>query len=148
MDWLETLNPHWGWLALGLVLAIAEMAIPGVFLIWLAGAALITGVVTWLVPIGMPLQIVMFAVLAIVSVFAGKRYLRDNPIEAADPMMNDRGARLVGENVLVTHVIEGGSGRVKLGDSEWLVHGPDAEPGTRMRVTGHDGAALLVEHLH
>ena len=148
MDWLETLNPHWGWLALGLVLAIAEMAIPGVFLIWLAGAALITGVVTWLVPIGMPLQIVMFAVLAIVSVFAGKRYLRDNPIEAADPMMNDRGARLVGENVLVTHVIEGGSGRVKLGDSEWLVHGPDAEPGTRMRVTGHDGAVLLVEHLH
>lgn len=148
MDWLETLNPHWGWLALGLVLAIAEMAIPGVFLIWLAGAALITGVVTWLVPIGMPLQIVMFAVLAIVSVFAGKRYLRDNPIDAADPMMNDRGARLVGENVLVTHVIVGGSGRVKLGDSEWLVHGPDAEPGTRMRVTGHDGAVLLVEHLH
>jgi inner membrane protein len=148
MDWLETLNPQWGWLALGLVLAIAEMAIPGVFLIWLAGAALITGMVTWLVPIGMPLQIVLFAVLAIVSVFAGKRYLRDNPIDAADPMMNDRGARLVGENVLVTHVIEGGSGRVKLGDSEWLVHGPDAEPGTRMRVTGHDGAVLLVEHLH
>ena len=148
MNWLETLDPHWGWLALGLVLAIAEMAIPGVFLIWLAGAALITGVVSWVVPIGVPLQIVLFAVLAIVSVFAGKRYLRDNPILAADPMMNDRGARLVGESVIVTHVIEGGSGRVKLGDSEWLVRGPDAEPGTRMRVTGHDGAVLLVEHLH
>ena len=25
MGWLETLNPHWGWLALGLVLAIAEI---------------------------------------------------------------------------------------------------------------------------
>ena len=148
MDWLETLDPHWSWFALGLVLAIAEMVIPGVFLIWLAGAALITGVVSWLVPIGVPLQIMLFAVLAIVSVFAGKRYLRDNPILAADPMMNDRGARLVGESVVVTHVIEGGSGRVKLGDSEWLVRGPDAEPGTRMRVTGHDGAVLLVEHLH
>ena len=148
MDWLETLDPNWGWLALGLVLAIAEMAIPGVFLIWLAGAALITGVVSWVVPIGVPLQIMLFAVLAIVSVFAGKRYLRDNPIAAADPMMNDRGARLVGESVVVTHVIEGGTGRVKLGDSEWLVRGPDAEPGTRMRVTGHDGAVLLVEHLH
>ena len=148
MGWLETLDPNWGWLALGLILAIAEMAIPGVFLIWLAGAALITGVVSWVVPIGVPLQIMLFAVLAIVSVFAGKRYLRDNPILAADPMMNDRGARLVGESVVVTHVIEGGSGRVKLGDSEWLVRGPDAEPGTRMRVTGHDGAVLLVEHLH
>jgi inner membrane protein len=148
MDWLETLDPNWGWLALGLVLAIAEMAIPGVFLIWLAGAALITGLVGWVVPIGVPLQIMLFAVLAIVSVFVGKRYMRDNPIESADPMMNDRGARLVGENVVVTHVIEGGSGRVKLGDSEWLVRGPDAEPGTRMRVMGHDGAVLLVEHLH
>ena len=145
---LDGFDPQWSWLILGLVLAVAEMVVPGVFLIWLAGAALITGVVSWVVPIGVPLQVMLFAVLAIVSVFAGKRYLRDNPILAADPMMNDRGARLVGENVIVTHVIEGGSGRVKLGDSEWLVRGPDAEPGTRMRVTGHDGAVLLVEHLH
>ena len=75
MDWLESLDPHWTWLALGLVLAVAEMAIPGVFLIWLAGAALVTGLLSWVVPIGLPLQIVIFAVLAIVSVFAGKRYL-------------------------------------------------------------------------
>ena len=25
MDWLDTLDPHWFWLALGLVLAIGEM---------------------------------------------------------------------------------------------------------------------------
>ena len=148
MDWLDTLDPHWAWLALGLVLAIAEMAIPGVFLIWLAGAALVTGVVAWLVPVGMPLQIVLFAVLAIVAVFAGKRYLAANPVVSADPLMNDRGARLVGETVVVTHAIDGGTGRVKLGDSEWLVRGPEAEPGTRMRVSGHDGAVLLVEHIH
>lgn len=148
MEWLETLNPHWGWLALGLVLAAAEMAVPGVFLIWLAGAAIITGLLSWVVPIGLPVQIVIFAALAIVSVFMGKRYLKDNPIHEADPLMNDRGARLVGEVVLVTHAIDSGTGRVKHGDSEWLVHGPDAEPGTKMRVSGHDGAILLVEHLH
>ena len=148
MAWLDTLDPLWAWLALGLVLAIAEMAIPGVFLIWLAGAALVTGVVAWLVPVSLPLQIVLFAVLAIVAVFSGRNYLRSNPIVPADPMMNDRGARLVGETVVVTHAIDGGTGRVKLGDSEWLVRGPEAEPGTRMRVSGHDGAVLLVEHLH
>jgi membrane protein implicated in regulation of membrane protease activity len=49
---------------------------------------------------------------------------------------------------VVTHVIEGGTGKVKHGDSEWLARGPDAEPGTRMRVSGHSGTALLVEHLH
>ena len=144
----DALDPHWVWLAIGLILAAAEMAVPGVFLIWMSGAALITGLVTWLVPIGLPVQIVIFAVLAIAFVFTGKRYLRANPIEGADPKMNDRGARLVGEVVLVTHAIENGSGRVKQGDSEWLAKGPDAEPGTRMRVSGHDGVVLIVEHLH
>jgi len=141
------LEPHWVWLALGLVLATAEMAIPGVFLIWMAGAALITGVVAWATPIGLPWQVVLFAVLAVTSVFLGRRYLAANPVVPADPKMNDRGARAIGEMVIVTHAIDGGSGRVKLGDSEWLAKGPDAEPGTRMRVSGHDGAVLLVEHL-
>jgi len=140
-------EPHWAWLAIGLLLALAEMAIPGVFLIWMAGAALITGAVAWALPIGVPWQVVLFAVLAVVSVFLGRRYLAANPVVGADPKMNDRGARSVGEMVVVTHAIDGGSGRVKLGDSEWLAKGPDAEPGTRMRVSGHDGAVLLVEHL-
>jgi membrane protein implicated in regulation of membrane protease activity len=148
MDSFGNFDPHWGWLAIGLFLAIAEMAIPGVFLIWLAGAAIVTGLIAWVLPIGIPLQIGLFAVLAIVSVFMGRRYLRSNPIVSADPMMNDRGARLVGETVVVTHAIDGGTGRVKQGDSEWLAKGPDAEPGTRMRVSGHDGSVLLVEHMH
>jgi inner membrane protein len=148
MDWVNNLDPHYLWLALGLALIVGEMTIPGVFLIWLSGAAIITGLVTWATPIGVPLQIVLFAVLAVVSVFIGRNYLRDNPIEAADPKMNDRGARAVGETVVVTQVIADGSGRVKLGDSEWLAKGPDAEPGTKMRVSGADGAVLLVEYLH
>jgi inner membrane protein len=148
MDWFDTLAAHWFWLALGLLLAIGEMVIPGVFLIWLALAALVTGLVAWVAPIGFPLQIVLFAVLAIAAVFTGRNYLRRNPIESADPKMNDRGARLVGETVTVTHALDGGTGRVHHGDSEWLVRGPDAEPGTKMRVSGHDGAVLIVEHLH
>lgn len=148
MDLLNSLSSHWLWLGLGLVLAIAEIVIPGVFLIWLAGAALVTGVVTWLMPLGLPFEIVLFAVLAVVSVFIGRNYLRDNPITPVDPRMNDRGAQAIGETVQVTQVIVAGSGRVKLGDSEWLARGPDAKPGTKMRVVGSDGAVLLVEHLN
>ena len=148
MDLFGKLDPHWAWLALGLLLAVGEMTIPGVFLIWMAGAAVITGLVTWALPVSVPVQVVLFAVLSVGGVFIGRNWLRANPIIAADPMMNDRGARAIGETVLVTQVIEGGEGRVKLGDSEWIAKGPDAEPGTRMRVTGHDGSVLLVEHLH
>ena len=148
MDLFGKLDPHWAWLALGLLLAVGEMTIPGVFLIWMAGAAVITGLVTWALPVSVPLQVVLFAVLSVGGVFIGRNWLRANPIIAADPMMNDRGARAIGETVMVTQVIEGGEGRVKLGDSEWIAKGPDAEPGTRMRVTAHNGSVLLVEHLH
>ena len=148
MTWLNSLAPHWLWLTLGLILAVGEMTIPGVFLIWMAGAALVTGLAAWFLPISFPLQVVLFAVLSVVSVFLGRNYLKSHPIEAADPMMNDRGGRAIGETVLVTQVIEGGQGRVKLGDSEWIARGPDAEPGVRMRVSAHDGAVLVVEHLH
>ena len=146
MEWLESLDAPYAWLALGLLLAVAEIVIPGVFLIWLAGAALIVGVLTWFLPIGIPLQVVIFAVLAIVAVFTGRRYLAANPVVPADPLMNDRGGRLVGEIVVVTSAIEeGSSGKVRCGDSEWLAKGPPAKSGARMRVTGHQGAVLLVE---
>ena len=98
-------EPHWGWLALGLMLAVGEMVIPGVFLIWLAVAAIVTGLIAWVVPIGVAVQVAIFAALAMISVFAGRNWLRSHPVQAADPMMNDRGGRAVGELVIVTHAI-------------------------------------------
>lgn len=145
MDWFNELDHHFIWLALGLFLAAAEMLVPGVFLIWLSGAALITGLIAWGTPLGIPLQIVIFAVLAILAVFTGKRYVRENPIHEADPKMNRRGERLAGELAVVVVPIEAGNGKVKLGDTEWLAKGPDTAIGDRVRITGSDGAVLLVE---
>ena len=147
MDWIENLDPHYIWLAIGLALGAAEILVPGVFLIWLAGAAVITGLLAWVLPIGLPLQIVIFAALAIAAVFAGRVYLRTHPIVDADPMMNKRGERLAGETAVVTEAIEAGRGRVKLGDSEWNVRGPDSAVGERVQITGNDGAVLLVEKM-
>ena len=148
MNLFEGIEMHWLWLGLGLVLAIGEMVIPGVFLIWMALAALVTGFAAWFLPIGVPVQVLMFAGLSLVLAFSGKRWLRQHPVEAADPKMNDRGARSVGEVVVVSEAIETGQGRVRLGDSEWLARGPDAGAGTRMRVVAADGVILIVEHLN
>ena len=47
-------STRWGWLVAGVILAAAEIVVPGVFLIWLAGAAMVTGLIVWAVPIGVP----------------------------------------------------------------------------------------------
>ena len=142
---LDGLDPQWSWLVLGLVLAIAEMVVPGVFLIWFAAAALVVGLLSFVVPLGLPLQVVLFAVLSVVSVVASRRWLRGHPVESADPLLNQRGQQLVGRQVVVTHAIEGGTGRVRCGDTEWLAQGPDTEAGAKLTVTGSTGSTLIVD---
>jgi inner membrane protein len=146
-DWLDTISTHWFWLSLGLALGIAEMLAPGFFLIWLGLAALIVGLLDWALPISVPFQVALFAILSVLTVFAGKKFLKDNPIETDDPKLNDRGARLTGEIVTVVEAITDGNGRVKVGDSVWSARGVDAAVGARVRVMGADGAVLLVERV-
>lgn len=145
IDWLNALEPHWFWLTIGGLLGIAEILIPGFFLIWLSAAAIITGIVGFLLPIPMTAQMALFAVLAVAAVYSGRRWFAINPIESSDPNLNDRGARLIGESVIVVEAIQGGRGRVKVGDSVWIAKGADAAVGDRVRVKGSDGAVLLVE---
>lgn len=38
-----------------------------------------------------------------------------------------------------------GRGKIKAGDSLWLVSGPDLPAGSQVRVTGQDGVVLRVE---
>ena len=41
--------------------------------------------------------------------------------------------------------IDGGSGRVKVGDSVWTANGPDTPAGARVRIIGISGTKLKVE---
>ncbi len=145
--WWYSVEQHWVWLGLGFILAAIEMIAPGFFLMWLGLAAIIVGLLAWALPISLPMQVAFFAILSVFTVYAGKRFFARNPIESADPKLNDRGARLTGEVVTVVQAIENGRGRVKVGDSEWNARGTDAAIGARVRVTGAEGAVLLVENL-
>ena len=142
---MEGVEVHWIWIGIGLVLAALEIMVPGVYLIWLAIAAILTGLLTFGLALGLPSQVVIFVSLSLIAAFSAKRILRDQPITSADPLLNRRGQRLVGETGVITQAIDGGTGRVKHGDSEWLARGPDLDIGTRVRIIGSEGAILLVE---
>ena len=144
---LGSISAHWFWLTLAAILGAAEMLAPGFFLIWLALAAAGVGTLAFLLPVSVPMQVGLFAIASIFAVYAGKRFLKDNPIVSDDPKLNDRGARLAGEIVTVVQAIENGRGRVRVGDSEWNARGDDAPVGAHVRVTGAEGAVLLVEAL-
>lgn len=145
MNGLEGFEAHWVWIAIGLILAALELLVPGVYLIWLAVAAIVTGLLTLGLDLGLPAQIIVFVSTSLIAAYSARRFLRDSPIESTDPLLNQRGSRLVGETAIVTQALDGGTGRIKYGDSEWIARGPDLEIGTRVRIIGSDGAILLVE---
>ena len=142
---LDGIEPHWLWLTAACLLGIAELIVPGVFLIWLAAAAALTGFAALLLGIPLAFQFALFALLSLASVYAGRRWYARFPVESADPLLNDRAARLIGETLVVVSAIENGRGRVAVGDSVWPARGPDADVGARVRVVGADGACLKVE---
>lgn len=145
MDWLGMLDDHWGWLVFAALLGMAEVLIPGVFLIWVALAAAVTGLIALVLPVSVPVQLLIFALLCLASVWGGRRWYAANPVASQDPMLNDRTARLVGEIVTVVEPIDNGRGRVKVGDSVWSCRGPDAPAGARVRVVGAEASVLNVE---
>ncbi len=151
MDWLEGMAAHWLWLMAGLVLAGLEIVIPGIYLIWLGMAAVVVGLMVLAADglfgaaLGPAVQVVSFVVLALVFTYGSRRWLKQSPIESADPMLNNRTGQLLGETALVTQAIAHGSGRVKLGDSEWSARGADTPAGGYVRVSGAEGSVLLVE---
>lgn len=134
------------WLIVALALALAELIAPGVFLVFVAVAAAITGVMVLALPdlpaIG---QVAAFAAWSGVAVAVGRRWYHDNPVATDDAFLNDRAARLLGEIVIVETAIEHGRGRVQVGDGAWSARGPEARIGERVRVVAVDGAVLVVE---
>jgi inner membrane protein len=139
------IDDHWWWLIFAAVLGILEIFLPGIFLIWMAAAAALTGIVAALLPIALPFQLALFALLAMAAVLGGRRHYERNPVPSSDPLLNDRTARLVGQRVTVVKAIAHGEGRVRVGDGVWAASGPDAEEGSTMVVIGAHGTCLEVE---
>jgi membrane protein implicated in regulation of membrane protease activity len=138
-------NAHWIWLGAAAALALLELIFPGAFLVWIALAAAGTGVATLLFGLPLAFQVMLFAILAIASVYAGRRWYAAHQVPSADPHLNNRVARLIGRHVTVVGAIEGGRGRVRVGDGVWACRGPDCPEGTRVRIVGADGTCLEVE---
>lgn len=149
MEFLESVT-FWYWLAFGIVLMLIEVLVPGVLFLWLGAAAIVTGLILLGIPdMGWQLQLVVFAILSVVSVFAGRRYVYTNPEPTDHPTLNRRGENLVGQHYTLDGATSGGAGRIKVGDSLWAVavspQGTDLAAETRVTVTGVDGSTLTVE---
>ncbi|QEL24800.1 NfeD family protein [Bosea sp. F3-2] len=144
-EWLMN-HSGWLWAILGLLLIGGEMLAPGVFLIWLGLAALVTGAIVGLIGVGWQAAMLVFAVLAVVCVIIGRLLTRRRSEEPdAATGLNDRGRQLIGKVFRLEATMNGGEGRIRVGDSSWRVIGPELLAGTEIKVVRVEGATLVVE---
>lgn len=137
-------NGAWSWVVAGLILLGLELVVPGGVLVWLGGAALVTGLAALAMPIYWPLQFVIFGVLSLAAIFVWLR-VRGAGVESDRPYLNARADRFIGREVVLAEPISNGSGRVSLDDTVWRIEGPDLAAGARIRIVGTSAAVLKVE---
>jgi inner membrane protein len=145
---MQNLTPmaHWLWLAGGFMLLALETLAPGIFLFWIGLAALVSGLIFWVLPLGLAAQLIVFAVLALGAILIGRSIQKSQKADAADaPFLNDRGGALLGKVYPLQTAIVDGIGSVRINDSVWRVAGGDAPAGAHVMITGVDGSTLQVK---
>lgn len=132
------------WLAIGTLLLILEIFGAGGYLLWFGIAAALVGVLSFLLPLSWGAQCLLFALLAIVAAVLWWRRQRRTLQQTPDSGLNQRGRELLGREFELIEPIVDGRGKVRAGDSVWLVTGPDLPVGSSVRVIGQDGVILRV----
>jgi membrane protein implicated in regulation of membrane protease activity len=138
----------WSWIILGGILLAVELIAPGTFILWLGVAAILVGLISFVIDWNWQEQGVGFVILAVASLVMWWRLIRPAKREedASDqPFLNRRAQGFVGREFTLEKPIVDGAGTVRMGDTIWRVTGPDCAAGSRVRIARAEGATLFVE---
>ncbi len=137
---------HWHWLVLGVVLMVAEVVVPGVYLLWVGLAALLTGIVAYVLPnLGWEIHAVFFAIAMVGCAVLGYRLYAKGGAE--ENGLNRRGTEFIGQTYTLETAVVGGVGRLKVSDSPWRIVGPDLPAGAKIRIVAIKGTSLEFEEV-
>jgi membrane protein implicated in regulation of membrane protease activity len=129
----------WFWIGLGLALCVLELVFPTAFVELVMGlSAILMGFVSLLIP-SFGLQVLLWMVVSLVSIFLMRRYL---PRKVAKILQESQ------EATTLTAIAPGEKGRVRHEGSPWAARCEDRTmaiaPQTKVIVVGREGTTLLV----
>ena len=150
LSFLQTLGP-WTWVAIGLFILGMEIIMPSTILLWPGLSALVVGFITLILGTDAAIwpwqaQVLVFLILSVIIAVVGKRIMKNRKYNESDnPMLNERGAQLIGQTAILSAPITNGMGRIKVGDTTWRVKGNDTKAGSKVKVVDYDAGTLIVE---
>ncbi len=134
--------PWWVWAVLAAGVGLAELHMPGSYLIWIALGAALTAAIDAIWGLSFPAQIGTFAVASALSCVLG--YFVYRKINHEEPALNQRDVQMIGSRGVTCETFVNGRGKVRLGDSVWLAEGPNLADGVPIVVTALHGTSVIV----
>lgn len=146
---LISAQPAWFWLCLGGLLLIGELLGTAGYLLWSGIAAVLVGVIVWVLPfIGWEWQGILFAIFTVVSAVLWRNWLRNKQKNKADNV-NQISHQLIGVKGRLLSDTEEGFSRVRLADGSWRVYSDTPlSANTEVVVIAVDGITLQVKPSH
>jgi inner membrane protein len=135
----------WVWAIGALFLALVELHVPGMYLIWIAAGAGITALAALVFTLAPEGQLIVFAGSAALSCVAGYFvYRRVIGREGGRRALNRGDRGLVGAYGTVAEPIRNGCGKIRIGDTVWLAEGPDLPRDAAVVVKAVRGTTAIV----
>lgn len=144
-----TLEP-WHWLVFGLLLITAEMFIPTFFVLWFGVGAVLTALISFVVPLSLLWSVVVWLFLSLIFIGAWFKFIQPNFKDRTKAGLG--ASAIIGETGMVikspTPTTKGvvRFATPKAGASEWACRSIDTlAVGDRVKIVNIIGNELLVE---
>ena len=114
-----------GWFAIGVFLILAELFVPGTYLIWFGFSAFMMGIIVSFISLTVVETLVCFALIS--AVFAGfgwyayAKILNKTKVPEQYKYLNDMAGAHIGKIYNLSEDVVDGRSKAKIGDSFWLV---------------------------
>lgn len=139
----------WHWIVVGILLTLAELAIPAFYVIWFGlGALLVGGLLVFAPDLSSTAQVMLWIVASLAMVILWFRVFKQNFDRTRSGTADGEAIGEIG--LLVGAIVPFGKGKVRfqrplLGSDEWICLADDAIPaGERVHVVGVEGSFLKV----
>lgn len=146
---MELNTPSLLWFLAGIVLFLLELSMPGFILFFFAAGAWLTAVVSWLYPVSLNGQILVFIVASLVSLLVLRRFVRKAFAGRAAGAREDRVQAEPGVRVtVVLDINPPAEGKIKYSGTTWRAraHGAIAA-GEIAEIVEQDGMVMTVKRV-
>lgn len=143
---------HWQFIAIaGILLLVAEIAIPGFYFLWFGVAALATSGALLIFPdMGWEAAMIIFSISSLIALLLGNRLYKRGVTDKTPTNggINQRMRHYVGQFYTAATDITPSDGRIYIGDTTWLARSAATgviPAGSRVKVIDAQGTSLIVE---